>query len=106
MSIGGRFQLVRALILGGLRKDGKTRIFRGRLDDDPVTKVKLFLWQILRLCAIILDDQPGMPGKMALLVSQYKTHEGLKRSAFPMLLFLEFVLTANEREKLKRQKPF
>ena len=47
MSIGGRFQPVRALILGGMRKDGKARTFGGRPDDDPVTKVKLFLWQIL-----------------------------------------------------------
>ena len=48
MSIGGRFQPVRALILGSLRQSGKARIFGGLLDGDPVTKVKLFLWQILQ----------------------------------------------------------
>ena len=48
MSIGGRFHSVRALILGNLRKSGKTRAFGERLDDDPVTKVTLFLWQILQ----------------------------------------------------------
>ena len=43
MSIGGRFHSVRALILGSLRQSGKARTFGGRLDDDPVTKVQLFL---------------------------------------------------------------
>ena len=43
MSIGGRFHSVRALILGNLRQSGKARAFGGRLDDDPVTKVQLFL---------------------------------------------------------------
>ena len=44
MSIGGRFHSVRALILGGMRKAGKARIFGGLLDADPVTQVQLFLW--------------------------------------------------------------
>ena len=43
MSIGGRFHSVRALILGNLRQSGKARVFGGRLDDDPVTQVQLFL---------------------------------------------------------------
>ncbi len=44
---------------------------------------------------------------LMVLASPYKIHEGLKRSASPMLLFFSgFVLTANECEKLKRQKPF
>ena len=47
MSIGGRFHLAPALILGSLWKAGKARAFGRRLDDDPVTKVKLFLLQIL-----------------------------------------------------------
>ena len=47
MSIGGRFHSVRALILGSLRKDEKTRVFGRRLNADLVTKVHLFLLQIL-----------------------------------------------------------
>ena len=47
VSIGGRFHSAPTLILGGLWKAGKARAFGGRRDDDPVTKVKLFLWQIL-----------------------------------------------------------
>ena len=31
-----------------MRKAGKARIFGGLLDADPVTKVQLFLWQILQ----------------------------------------------------------
>ncbi|MCY2943561.1 MAG: hypothetical protein NT142_03355 [Planctomycetota bacterium] len=51
------------MILGNLRKAGKARAFGELLDDDSVTKVQLFLWQILHgnmACAAMsqLSDGP------------------------------------------------
>ena len=53
-----------------LAEGNKTRVFGRGQDVDPVTKVNLFFLQILRLWTTNLDSQPGMPGEMALLVSQ------------------------------------
>ena len=123
MSIGGRFQPVRALILGSFRQSGKGRVFGGLLNDDPVTKVHLFLLQIIHgtmACAAMsrLSDGPFSvtryrKARMRLSLIFYgillrqdcwmvldsltNTHEGLNMSATPMLLFFSgFVITANE----------
>ena len=48
-------------MLGGLWKAGKSRIFGGRRDDDPVTKVKLFLLQILQGNTKALHNPFGQP---------------------------------------------
>ena len=109
MSIGGRFPPVRALILGNLRKSGKARVFGGRLDDDPVTKVKLFLWQILhgntaraaisRLLVVLFSVAGYCKRRMRLSVTLFDEEEYLPRITRIMKIDRETAILGSKEEE-------